>query len=82
MSLILSKVSSQITSKQKYWIREKFVISVGGTVFGTGAQHVITIPLQEIAYDDLKNDLKIIGNNDVFAAIPGLLFCFYPSSLE
>ena len=66
MSLILSKVSSQITNKQKSGIREELVISVGGTVFGTGAQHVITIPLQEIAYDDLKNDLKKIGSNDVF----------------
>jgi len=42
MSLILSKVSSQITNKQKSGIREELVISVGGTVFGTGAQHVIT----------------------------------------
>ena len=66
MSLILSKVSSQITDKQKSGIREELVISVGGTVFGTGAQHVITIPLQEIAYDDLKNDLKKIGSKDVF----------------
>jgi len=65
MSLILSKVSSQI-DKQKYGIREEIVISVGGTVFGTGVQHNITIPLQEIAYDDLKNDLKKIGSKDVF----------------
>ena len=66
MSLILSKVSSQISNKQKSGIREELVISVGGTVFGTGAQHVITIPLQEIAYDDLKDDLKKIGSKDVF----------------
>ena len=66
MSLILSKVSSQISNKQKSGIREELVISVGGTVFGTGAQHVITIPLQEIAYNDLKNDLKKIGSKDVF----------------
>lgn len=66
MSLILSKVSSQITDKQKSGIREELVISVGATVFGTGAQHVITIPLQEIAYDDLKHDLKKIGSKDVF----------------
>ena len=45
---------------------EELVISVGGTVFGTGIQHNITIPLQEIAYDDLKNDLKKIGSKDVF----------------
>jgi len=65
-NMILSKVSSQITNKQKSGIREELVISVGGTVFGTGAQHNITIPLQEIAYDDLKNDLKKIGSKDVF----------------
>ncbi|MCD4777677.1 MAG: HEAT repeat domain-containing protein [Desulfobacterales bacterium] len=65
MIMILSKVTSQI-DKQKYEIREELVISVGGTLFGTGVQHNITIPLQEIAYDDLKNDLKTIGNKDVF----------------
>ena len=64
MSLILSKVTSQI-DKQKSGIREELVISVGGIVFGTGAQHVTTIPLQEIAYDDLKNDLKKIGSKNV-----------------
>jgi len=65
MIMILSKVTSQI-DKQKSGIREELVISVGGTLFGTGVQHNITIPLQEIAYDDLKNDLKTIGNKDVF----------------
>ena len=65
-NMILSKVSSQIPTKQKSGIREELVVSVGGTLFGTGVQHNITIPLQEIAYDDLKNDLKKIGNNDVF----------------
>ncbi len=75
ISLILSKVSPQISNKQKSGIREELVISVGGTVFGTGAQHVITIPLQEIAYDDLKNDLKTIGNKDIFdlATLPSKL---------
>jgi HEAT repeat protein len=66
MSLILSKVSSQITNKQKSVIREEIVISAGGTLFGMGVQHNVTIPLQEIAYDDLKNDLKKIGSKDVF----------------
>jgi HEAT repeat protein len=65
-NMILSKVSSQISDKQKSGIREELVVSVGGTVFGTGVQHNITIPLQEIAYVDLKNDLKTIGNKDVF----------------
>ena len=73
--MILSKVSSQIPTKQKFGIREELVISVGGTVFGTGAQHNITIPLQEIAYDDLKHDLKKIGSKDVFdlATLPSKL---------
>ena len=66
MSLILSKVSSQISNKQKSGIREEIVISVGSTIFGTGVQHNITIPLQEIAYNDLKHDLKKIGSKDVF----------------
>ena len=41
-------------------ISEEITITVGFEVAGTGAQHVITIPLQEISYSDLKNDLEKI----------------------
>ena len=39
---------------------EELVITVGAEFYGTGAQHVITIPLQEISYHDLKKDIEVI----------------------
>ena len=47
-------------------IIEEISISVGVEFAGTGAQHVITIPLQEISYDDLKMDLEKIKGRDIF----------------
>ena len=41
-------------------ISEELVITVGAEFYGTGAQHVITIPLQEISYHNLKKDLETI----------------------
>jgi HEAT repeat protein len=43
-------------------IKEEVEISVGTEVLGTGVTHKITIPLQEISYSELKEDLeKITG---------------------
>jgi HEAT repeat protein len=43
-------------------IKEEIEISVGTEVLGTGLTHKITIPLQEISYSELKEDLeKITG---------------------
>ena len=48
----------------KSGISEELVISVGSKLFGTGVEHVIHIPLQEISYPELKEDLeKIKGKN-------------------
>ncbi len=74
INMVLSKISSQISAAKnietvekkldeimvslKPGIREELVISVGAEFGGTGAQHVITIPLQEISYPDLKKDLE------------------------
>ncbi|MFA4935304.1 MAG: hypothetical protein WC568_05665 [Candidatus Methanoperedens sp.] len=74
INMVLSKISSQISATKnietvekkldeimvslKPGIREELVISVGVDFGGTGAQHVITIPLQEISYPDLKKDLE------------------------
>jgi tetratricopeptide (TPR) repeat protein len=41
-------------------INEELILTVGAEFYGTGMQHVITIPLQEISYDNLKKDLEII----------------------
>ncbi|MCO5382600.1 MAG: hypothetical protein NHB15_11310 [Methanosarcina barkeri] len=38
-------------------IKEEIEISVGTEILGTGAMHKITIPLQEISYAELKDDL-------------------------
>lgn len=45
-------------------ISEELVITVGAEFYGTGAQHVITIPLQEISYHDLKKDLEVIKDKN------------------
>nr|WP_321431077.1 hypothetical protein [uncultured Methanolobus sp.] len=39
-------------------IKEEIQVTVGLSSLGNGAQHVITIPLQEISYPELKEDLK------------------------
>ena len=41
-------------------ITEKLEITVGAEYLGTGAKHVITIPIQAISYPKLKEDLKRI----------------------
>ena len=38
-------------------IKEEFEISSGIEILGTGAKHIVTIPLQEISYEELKDDL-------------------------
>jgi hypothetical protein len=69
---ILSKIPAQIRMTEfekkidalivslKPGIREELTVSVGAELFGTGVQHVITIPLQEISYPGLKEDLAKI----------------------
>ena len=39
-------------------IREELSVTVGAKVFGAGMEHKIAIPLQKIAYSDLKKDLE------------------------
>ena len=41
-------------------INEDLVITVGAEIYGTGVQRVITIPLKEISYGDLKKDIESI----------------------
>jgi hypothetical protein len=72
--MVLSKISSQISAAKnietvekkldeimvslKPGIRQELVMTVGAEFAGIGAQHVITVPLQEIFYPDLKKDLE------------------------
>lgn len=56
----LEKKLDEIMISLKPGIREELTITVGAEFLGTGAQHVITIPLQEISYPELKKDLENI----------------------
>jgi len=61
----LEKKLDEMMFSIKPGISEELVISVGAEVAGTGAQHVITIPIQKISYSDLEKDLKSIKGNTV-----------------
>lgn len=74
INMVLSKISTQFIFGKKLdqlmislkpSIREEFILNSGIEVFGTGGKHVITIPLQEISYDDLIKDLKIISEDKI-----------------
>lgn len=47
-------------------ISEDLVITVGAEFSGTGVQKVITIPLQNISYAELEEDLAKIKNDTIF----------------
>jgi len=53
-------------------IREELTVTVGAKVFGTGIEHKINIPLQEIAYSDLEKDLESIKGKRILklASLP------------
>ncbi len=74
VALIIGAIPSQASS-EKPKIREELVITTGVQLAGTGAQHVVTIPLQDISYSDLLEDLgKIMGKGRIkFSDIPGKL---------
>lgn len=91
ISIILSKISSQMSATKnteilekkideimvslKPGIREEIVITVGAEFAGTGAKHEIHIPLQEITYPEIKNDLEKIKGKTIFklASLPAKL---------
>ncbi|WP_407282847.1 hypothetical protein V7O61_02485 [Methanolobus sp. WCC1] len=55
---LIKKDIEEIRINQKTGIKEDVVISVGLEAFGTGAQHQVTIPLQDIPYKDLEDELN------------------------
>ena len=69
INIILSKISSQMSVVNlekkldalmislKPGTHEELVLTVGAEFLGSGMKHVITIPLQEISYSELKEDL-------------------------
>ncbi len=91
INMVLSKISSQISAAKnietvekklddimvslKPGIRQELVVTIGAEFAGTGAQHVITIPLQEISYPDLKKDLEKVKGKGIlkFASLPAKL---------
>jgi HEAT repeat protein len=54
-----------ITISLEPGIREELTVTVGAKVLGTGIEHKITIPLQEIKYSDLKKDLESIKGKSI-----------------
>lgn len=66
---------NDLTIHLKPGISEELVISVGVEFAGTGAKHEIHIPLQEIAYPDIKKDLENIKERNIFklASLPAKL---------
>ncbi len=61
----LTQEMSEIRISLKPGIKEEIEISSGIDVLGTGAKHIVTIPLQEISYDELKDDLKRIKGKHI-----------------
>ncbi|WP_394701127.1 HEAT repeat domain-containing protein [uncultured Methanolobus sp.] len=65
---ILDNIDQLIASIEKIeisfkpGIKEEIQVTVGLSGLGNGAQHVITIPLQEISYAELREDLKIYSS--------------------
>lgn len=55
-SLILSINEIKISMKPS--IKEEIQVTVGISGFGSGVQRVITIPIQEISYSELQDDLQ------------------------
>jgi hypothetical protein len=54
-----------LTIAFKPGIKEEIEISSGIGILGTGAKHIVTIPLQEISYADLKDDLTRIKGKHI-----------------
>ncbi|AKB24488.1 hypothetical protein MSMTP_1019 [Methanosarcina sp. MTP4] len=68
----LEKLVIEVNSKvdeliiiSKPGISEEFVISSGIQLPGLSAEHVVTIPLQEISYSELKEDLERIKGKSI-----------------
>jgi len=61
----LEKKLDKLMFSLKPGIREDLVITIGPNFFVGGIQHIITIPLQEISYSELAEDLEKIKNNKI-----------------
>lgn len=61
----IKKKLDDLTISLKQGIHEELVITVGANAFGTGMQHIIHIPLQEINYPNLKKDIEKISGKAV-----------------
>ena len=51
-------------------IQETITITVGPEILGTGIKRVITIPVKEIAYSDIRKDLERISKESLLNVIP------------
>lgn len=64
------KLDGYFISINKNGPRQEIVVSTGIEMFGTGSQVVTTIPINEIGYDELNEDIVKIKNNMLLSEIP------------
>ena len=87
ISMILSKIPMQLRMKDfeekldkmlisvQPTIQEKFEISTGIEIFGTGGKHIVTIPIQDISSPEVIEQLKSLSkeNKTKLDALPTIL---------
>src|SRR5665647_2766973 len=61
----ISQEMIEIKISLKPGIKEELEISSGIEILGTGAKHIVTIPLQEISYAELKEDVERIKGKHI-----------------
>jgi len=67
MSSLISSIN-EIKISLKPSIKEEIQVTIGLSGLGSGVQRIITIPIQEISYSELQEDLKIYSDSmmDIF----------------
>lgn len=62
ISFLISSIN-EIKISLKPGINEEIQITIGLSGLGSGVQRIITIPIQEISYSELQEDLKIYSDS-------------------
>ena len=69
LAKVTERLEDCVISLNRTGPRQEIVISTGVDIAGTGAQVITTIPLKEIAYDEIQDDILQIKNNMPFSKI-------------
>jgi len=73
LTKVTERLEDYVISLNRTGPRQEIVISTGVEMLGTGAQVITTIPLKEIGYDELQDDILQIRNNMRLTEIPNKL---------